>query len=374
MYLQEDPYNKVDNILHLFGRSNGNTRQYYYRRYDTSWTPWEKISVTIEGDHLFPVIWKGQLFVFWLNILEKPAELADATFTDLGAAQWKKYAVKNIEINMCWAEYYKGRWSSPKSSELGKPMVIENVPNFNKNSITLCSRREKIAGSSGEKLVFNLYYRNYNKDFTIIYTSKNCPPIIQSNVRDNTLYQKVRQFNYDLYLKEYETTSVYPVVLDANSLLVPVKTLQVGIDQPAFAQNSTIGEKILTKSSSMYDGFRLFPIRHVADNQWEAPFFYNDEHSTFQVTPSERITLTLEDYHDYYDLGSLIDQSEIPPLQENGYKPDPIGPISDPFEKYTAPSYTMTLPGSGLFMFDQVTFGSAGKYGPQTGSLENIYR
>jgi hypothetical protein len=373
MYLQEDPYSKVDNILHLFGRSNGNTRQYYYRRYDTSWTPWEKISVTIEGDHLFPVIWKGQLFVFWLNILEKPAELADATFTDLGAAQWKKYAVKNIEINMCWAEYYKGRWSSPKSSELGKPMVIENVPNFNKNSITLCSRREKIAGSSGEKLVFNLYYRNYNKDFTIIYTSKNCPPIIQSNVRDNTLYQKVRQFNYDLYLKEYETTSVYPV-LDANSLLVPVKTLQVGIDQPAFAQNSTIGEKILTKSSSMYDGFRLFPIRHVADNQWEAPFFYNDEHSTFQVTPSERITLTLDQYDDYYDLGSLIDHLDIPPLEENGYKPDPIGPISDLFEKYTAPSYTMALPGSGLFMFDQVTFGSAGKYGPQTGSLENIYR
>ncbi len=373
MYLQEDPYNKVDNILHLFGRSNGNTRQYFYRRYDTSWTPWEKISVTIEGDHLFPVIWKGQLFVFWLNILEKPAELADATFTDLGAAKWKTYSVKNIEINMCWAEYYKGRWSSPKSSELGKPMVIQNVADFNKNFIKLCARKEKIAGSSGEKLFFSLHYGPEGKDFTIIYTSKNCPPIIQSNVRDLTLYQDVRLFNVDLYLNEYFNTSVYPT-LDANSYLVPDKTLQLGIDQPLFAENSTIREKILTKSSTMYDGFRLLPTWHVTDNQWEAPFFYNDEHSTFQVTPSERITLTLVDYHDYYDLGSLIDHLNIPPLEENGYKPDPLGPISDLFEKYTAPSYTMTLPGSGVFMFDQVAFGSAGKYGSQTGSIGNIYR
>jgi hypothetical protein len=73
-YLEErTPGNADDDVLHVFGRTNGNTHQYYYRRYEYGyWTPWEKMSLHIEGDHLFPVIWKGQLYVFWLTAVQKP--------------------------------------------------------------------------------------------------------------------------------------------------------------------------------------------------------------------------------------------------------------------------------------------------------------
>jgi len=76
MYLEENEQNNQDDdILHVFGRTNGNTRQYYYRRYEYGyWTPWEKVNLNIEGEHIFPIIWRKRLFVFWLGIFEKPAE------------------------------------------------------------------------------------------------------------------------------------------------------------------------------------------------------------------------------------------------------------------------------------------------------------
>ncbi len=50
MYLEENEQgNQDDDILHVIGRSNGNTRQHYYRRYEYGyWTPWEKMSLNIE--------------------------------------------------------------------------------------------------------------------------------------------------------------------------------------------------------------------------------------------------------------------------------------------------------------------------------------
>ncbi|MEO8415425.1 MAG: neuraminidase-like domain-containing protein, partial [Ginsengibacter sp.] len=50
MYLEENEAgNQDDDVLHVIGRTNGHTRQYYYRRYEYGyWTPWEKISLTIE--------------------------------------------------------------------------------------------------------------------------------------------------------------------------------------------------------------------------------------------------------------------------------------------------------------------------------------
>ncbi len=56
MFLEENEKgNQDDDILHVFGRTNGNTRQYYYRRFEYGyWTPWEKITMNIEGEYIFP--------------------------------------------------------------------------------------------------------------------------------------------------------------------------------------------------------------------------------------------------------------------------------------------------------------------------------
>jgi hypothetical protein len=66
----------------VFGRTNGITHQYYYPRFEGGyWTPWEKISLNIEGDFLLPVVWKKQLYVLHhrsrvISIAEKREDFA----------------------------------------------------------------------------------------------------------------------------------------------------------------------------------------------------------------------------------------------------------------------------------------------------------
>ncbi|MEW6731025.1 MAG: neuraminidase-like domain-containing protein [Acidobacteriota bacterium] len=58
------------NVLHVFGRTAEMTKLYYYRRWEDEarWTPWERIEVDIQSDHLIPIVYNGQLYLFWPEI------------------------------------------------------------------------------------------------------------------------------------------------------------------------------------------------------------------------------------------------------------------------------------------------------------------
>lgn len=67
---EDDP---SSGTLHVFGRTFGEPRRYFHRRRrDGAWTPWEAVTVEVEGDHLAPVIWRGHLYLFWVTFTEKP--------------------------------------------------------------------------------------------------------------------------------------------------------------------------------------------------------------------------------------------------------------------------------------------------------------
>jgi len=55
------------NVVHVIGRTHALPHRYYYRkRVDgVRWTPWEKIDVEIQGDHLLATIWNRRLYLFW---------------------------------------------------------------------------------------------------------------------------------------------------------------------------------------------------------------------------------------------------------------------------------------------------------------------
>jgi hypothetical protein len=119
IYWEED-----SEILHLFGRTNSEPHIYYYRRWLSRqqwWTPWEKVDLDIEGNHLIPVIRNKQLYLFWPLFEEKQ----------------KQDSSKFWAIKLAWSQYNNKSWSTKKTSQqllCSEPGVIDQSWNFNDES------------------------------------------------------------------------------------------------------------------------------------------------------------------------------------------------------------------------------------------------
>lgn len=106
-----------DKSLHVFGRAFHAPHIYYYRRREgatNSWTPWEKVEIDIEGDHLIPVIWNRNLMLIWPIFTEKMAEKSvkmpePGNNLESGDRYW--------EIQLAWSERKNGRWTGKNLSE-----------------------------------------------------------------------------------------------------------------------------------------------------------------------------------------------------------------------------------------------------------------
>lgn len=376
MYLEENEQNNQDDdILHVFGRTNGNTRQYYYRRYEYGyWTPWEKVNLNIEGEHLFPIVWRKRLFVFWLSIFEKPADV-NGTKTPQGMSieSMNTNARKNIELTLCWGEYFKGKWTSPKSSELKRAVLFNDMVSFESKDLLVYARKQNVenpAGKFRERVVFLLRYGYYNAVLT--FTSKNAPPYIEY-IEDGEILNKVGYFNYNLYRKPYEK-DFWPSELYNTQLLMPGRKFMVNVPQPPGALSSESTETILTKSGKLTGEFLVLPIRHITENQYEAPLSYADEHSTFFIKPDEETFLSLLEFGSYYPVKVIEFLPDIPELIE---KPIPDWPneiiidpvdelvIDNPWEKLNTNeinvNYTKVLQSTQPFRFGEAEFGTGGK-------------
>ena len=110
-------YEDDDKNLHVFGRTFNTPNTYYYRQRlsaTQSWTPWEKVDLDIEGDHLIPVMWNRKLLLIWPIFsdkqMQKPVKMPPAGGTlDSADHYW--------EIQLAWSEYQYGRWSGKNLSD-----------------------------------------------------------------------------------------------------------------------------------------------------------------------------------------------------------------------------------------------------------------
>lgn len=67
LYHQKEDGEAPIDILHVFARTHATPHVYYYRTYVDSayWTPWEKLGIDIEGDHLLAIVWNRRLYLMW---------------------------------------------------------------------------------------------------------------------------------------------------------------------------------------------------------------------------------------------------------------------------------------------------------------------
>ncbi|MBK9452017.1 MAG: hypothetical protein IPN95_21875 [Bacteroidetes bacterium] len=371
-YLQEDEMGDQNlDVLHVVGRTNGNTRQYYYRRYDaTGWTAWEKISLQIEGDIVMPIMWKRKLYLFWLTVFVKPADAAGGKPYGLADAEWKDSAKVNAEITLCYGDYYKGKWSSPKSSELRRPVKFEGLPYFDASKLQLFAKTftpTQPGVKLSQKLLFDMWYAPNGPDSyvaKITFTSKNAPPQIEQGTWDLDLGSKVDFFTDRMFRDPYGGNYIKHFAYDANSMNWPEKAFKVNIAQPSNAAKSTVEYTLTTKLGSLFPGYAVRPLMHPTANQWNAPFFYRDEHSQFFVEPTEKLHL-VKDEPGYYFPEIPDYYVEIPPIMEIPWyeKPDFGGPVINPGwgDVMQNPNINVILPNEGFFSFGNVLFDGNGQ-------------
>jgi peptidoglycan hydrolase-like protein with peptidoglycan-binding domain len=91
-------------ILHVIGRTFHAPNKYFYRQLlgGTTWTPWAPLQVDISGDHLLAVVWDRRLRIIW-PVFTSAAVTGDlATAAQTPPTYW--------EISLAWSEYSQGAW------------------------------------------------------------------------------------------------------------------------------------------------------------------------------------------------------------------------------------------------------------------------
>lgn len=107
---------ELTGIVHVFGRTKSVPHQYYYRCQDNSvWSPWGKVEVDIEGDHILPVVWNNRLMLFWGIFTEKQEESSDGPVINPGVQI--SPPAKYFQVKIAWSEYINSKWGNKKLSK-----------------------------------------------------------------------------------------------------------------------------------------------------------------------------------------------------------------------------------------------------------------
>jgi len=125
--------NVAVDVLHVFGRTPVAPHVYYYRRRMDSylWTPWERVDVDIEGDHLMPVVWNRRLFLYWPIFSEKSKEAVKGSGKKLTDVTTAEIVPEKIwEIKLAWSEYNNGKWAAKQTSSAAATIpIVDNLTN-----------------------------------------------------------------------------------------------------------------------------------------------------------------------------------------------------------------------------------------------------
>ncbi|MEP7107393.1 MAG: neuraminidase-like domain-containing protein [Ferruginibacter sp.] len=279
MHLDErDSANKEDHILHVFGRSSrGLAHKYYYRRFENHsyWTPWEKIDQDIEGEPLLPVIWKNRLFLTWFNIVQKGAE--GTVPSKPNPKDWTDLTSKvNVELNLCWSEYYNGRWQPKKTSDVNDPWVFikngENKP-FNRNSL-ISNSQYKFFCFVGKEHELNLVKNN---SFHISTKADGLEGFKLYN-KQNAAYTGSITFD------------VQPG-MEARNMSLSNNKVSVSVKLPGQSYTHNVITNIYMPVLTDNKGLLL--------NAYEAPFFMSDLRHAFFIIPNKTGIVTIKEYHEF---------------------------------------------------------------------------
>jgi hypothetical protein len=109
-----------EKLQHVLGRTKEVPGNYFFRNYNEtygSWSAWEAVDVAITGNHATPAIFNNKVYIFWLEILEKPSKSkkvpGNQTSTEPTDAPEN---IPVLEIQLAWTVRKSDGWAPKKIS------------------------------------------------------------------------------------------------------------------------------------------------------------------------------------------------------------------------------------------------------------------
>lgn len=275
--------------LHVVGKTSGTIREYYHRRYDGTWSAWEKINLDIGSDPVIPVFWRDRLFLFWTTVLQKGKEgnqiPASANSNDLSSFNGKSARI--IEFTLCWSEFYNDKWQTKRTSDMNIPIFLESKNDFTSNNLALNSFPEE------EQLRITFSYSDQSGpkklSGSFIFYNKNSLPFLDMN----NGYSIVNESIWENFAKG-NSRSIYNKKIGSNS-----KTLQADF-HPASGNDES---HFLILHSHFHN---ITEPAHPIPEIFREPFFCSDHRHTFFVEMYRKYDLQVWEWPSYGFEGNQI--------------------------------------------------------------------
>jgi len=318
---REDADGSVD-VLYAFARTRTDPARYLWRRRDDGirWTSWEEVGLSVNSDHLLPVIYHGRLYLFWPTIEED---------TDDGSETLRQSW--NVTLNM--AEYRNGGWAGLGTSDEALAVLLEIVTTHS---------------SSSEHAVTGTLAMTYEDDITL-----------RAREEDDGLY-------IDLYVQtNRETTSAALERVGAFRLGGCDETLKVATLTETFQSDDTLPAGTLAQRQVFEndEGGSLFvPVDGEAAYADQPELLDDVQVDVWRLVPptsdvtfyANETSLFFVDDARAYLIVPLEDCPDEPEQNENSFNP---GRLVDPRNAtdFIPPSTAPTIPATTVDIDYQLT-------------------
>lgn len=280
------------NTLHVFGRTFHSPHTYFYRTLVnfTTWTPWEEMQVTIEGDHVMPLIWNRRLYVFWPVFLRKTIPPRNpGSFDPTSKSIPVNESIPYWQVSLAWTELKHNKWSSKQVSknafDIDSSYFFEDDPaRYAKFAYSFKSSIVRQADGAPASLVFRCVFHGEHLFFDRFMFF-----ILPIGFRETTEVVgafEVGGCNGESVEAIFGTASwpdpLTPPGTDVEALTYVLQIGKTGLSltQAANQQPTTF----LTGSPTQY---RLLYPHQFSNYLLQAPLFYQDKHRCFFVSPHE---------------------------------------------------------------------------------------
>jgi hypothetical protein len=279
MYHEQDDGGTVD-IVHVFARTHQAPHLYYYRQRlgQARWSPWEKVDLDIEGDHLIPVVWNRRLYLFWPVFMEKAKE--DATPAQQTADnQSIKQPEKFWEIQLAWSEYKRKKWLPKQVSQVKLTSDAGPTPNDRDSS-----RRQHLFYAVPDDQGLSVFcFHSYKVEYPYPYF----PPVIRSGWKGGEF--RFTGCGGEVFLRDSWTRTILTVRGTRPEAMEFVEDGSIGLYLPKSL--TTAEDGLALRSTPGAVPFALLPPHQDLSLTGRRPFFFQDDTRTYFISPEE-VTIT----------------------------------------------------------------------------------